>query len=161
MNLKTRFVLLFALLLMVSCDKKRVFDQYVSFGDTWPKDSIASFTFNNPDTIKAYDLYLNLRSNDDYSFNNIFMIVAIETPGGFTNVDTLQYKMTNPDGTLLGDGFTDVKESKLYFKENYKFKKLGDHKISISQAVRKTGSNDGEKELDGITEIGFRIEKRD
>ncbi len=147
--------------MMVSCDKKRVFDQYVSYGDTWPKDSVANFVFNNPDTLKTYDLFVNLRSNDDYAFNNIFLIVKIEAPKGLTKVDTLQYKMTNPDGTLLGEGFTDVKESKLFFKENYKFSAIGDHQISVSQAMRKTGQLDGEKELEGITEVGFRIEKRD
>ena len=44
--------------------------------------------------------------------------------------------MANPDGTLLGEGFTDVKESKLYYKERMKFKS-GNYKIHIKQAVRK------------------------
>jgi hypothetical protein len=44
--------------------------------------------------------------------------------------------MANPDGTLLGEGFTDVKESKLYYKERMKFKS-GNYKIHIKQAVEK------------------------
>jgi hypothetical protein len=40
--------------------------------------------------------------------------------------------MAEPDGTLLGNGFTDIKESKLFFKENWNTK-------SIKQAVRENG----------------------
>jgi gliding motility-associated lipoprotein GldH len=75
-----------------------------------------------------------------------------------TKVDTLEYAMANPDGTLLGDGFTDVKESKLFYKENFKFNKKGAYKIRIQQAIRQTGKVSGVKELNGITEVGFRIE---
>lgn len=161
MNLKNSLLFVFTVLLLVSCDKKRVFDQYKSLGKTWHKDSIALFTYNNQDTTKAYDLFVNLRSNNDYPFNNIFLIVAMEAPGGLTKVDTLEYQMANPDGTLLGNGFSDVKESKLYFKEKYKFQSVGDYKIGIQQAVRQTGKVAGVQELAGVTEVGFRVEKLD
>lgn len=161
MSLKNSLLFVFAAILLVSCDKKRVFDQYKSVGKEWHKDSIASFTYNNQDTTKAYNLFINLRSNNDFPFNNIFLIVAMEAPGGLTKVDTLEYQMSNPDGTLLGDGFSDVKESKLYFKEKYKFKSLGDYKIGIMQALRQTGKVNGVESLAGVTEVGFRIEKLD
>lgn len=161
MSLKNSLLFVFAAILLVSCDKKRVFDQYKSVGKEWHKDSIASFTYNNQDTTKAYNLFVNLRSNNDFPFNNIFLIVAMEAPGGLTKVDTLEYQMANPDGTLLGDGFSDVKESKLYFKEKYKFKSIGDYKIGIMQALRQTGKVNGVESLAGVTEVGFRIEKLD
>jgi hypothetical protein len=49
--------------------------------------------------------------------------------------------MASPDGTLLGEGFTDIKESKLFYKENVRFK--GKYKVSIKQAVRETGKVPG------------------
>ena len=159
MTLKNSFLILFLAVIFVSCDKKRVFDQYKTVGDAWQKDSIATFTFNNQDTTKRYDLFVNLRSNNDYAFNNIFLIVSLEAPGGLTKVDTLQYQMAEPDGKLMGEGFSDVKESKLFYKEKHKFSVLGDYKIGIQQAVRQSGKVAGEKELKGITEVGFKIEK--
>jgi hypothetical protein len=66
--------------------------------------------------------------------------------------------MTNPDGTLLGDGFTDIKESKLFYKEKMKFPQNGKYKVSIQQAVRQTGKIPGVIALEGVTEVGFRIE---
>jgi gliding motility-associated lipoprotein GldH len=68
--------------------------------------------------------------------------------------------MADVDGTLLGNGFTDIKESKLYYKEKMKFVN-GNYKVHIKQAVRQTGKIPGVEKLSGITEVGFRIEKLD
>jgi gliding motility-associated lipoprotein GldH len=148
------------ILSLVSCDKKRVFDEYKSVGKGWNKDSIVNFELPKLDVSKSYNLYLNIRDNNDYPFNNLFLIVSMEQPDKVTKVDTLEYQMANPDGTLLGDGFTDVKESKLVYKERMKFKP-GVYKVHIKQALRKTGKVAGVEKLDGITDVGFRIEKLD
>jgi gliding motility-associated lipoprotein GldH len=66
--------------------------------------------------------------------------------------------MANPDGSLLGDGFSDIKESKLWYKEKVRFPKAGKYTIKVQQAVRQAGQVPGVQELDGITEVGFRIE---
>lgn len=159
MRISNSVVLLLVLFLFFSCDKKRVFDEYKTVGSSWHKDSIVSFDLPELDSTKRYNLFLNLRNNNNYPFNNLFLIVALELPNGFTKVDTLEYLMTNPDGTLLGDGFTDLKESKLFYKEKVKFR--GKYKVNIKHAVRENGKVQGIKELAGITEVGFRIEKID
>ncbi len=158
MRLKSSFVFLIFVFCLISCDKKRVFDDYKSVGNAWAKDSIVTFEFKQEDTTKLYNLFVNLRANQAYQFNNLYVIVSMERPGGLTKVDTLQYQMTNPDGSLLGDGFSDIKESKLFYKENLRFDTIGDYKVSIQQAVRQTGKIEGVEALDGITEVGFRIE---
>jgi gliding motility-associated lipoprotein GldH len=159
MRAKNSALLLLVVLLFCSCDKKRVFDEYKSVGSAWHKDSIVTFDLPELDSTKQYNLFINLRDNNNYQFNNLFLIVALEKPNGYTKVDTLEYQMADPDGTLLGDGFSDIKESKLYFKENATFK--GKYKVHIKQAVRETGKVPGVTALDGITEVGFRIEKKD
>lgn len=158
MNLKSNLLLFLVLLLLFSCDEKRVFDEYKATGESWKKDSIIEFHFEEKDTTKLYNLFVNIRNNNDYPFNNLFIIVALKRPDGLVKRDTLQYEMTHPDGTLLGDGFSDVKENKLFYKENFKFNKPGKYKIQIQQAVRQTGKITGVNELLGVTEVGFRIE---
>ncbi len=66
--------------------------------------------------------------------------------------------MANQDGNLVGEGFSDIKESKLYYKENTDFKLKGTYKVKIQHAVRQTGKVTGMKTLNGISEVGFRIE---
>ena len=158
MNLRSSFLFFLVLIVLVSCDKKRVFDEYKSVGNGWNKDSIVSFDLPAMDVKKQYNLFLNVRDNNDYPFNNLFLIVSMEQPNKRTIVDTLEFQMANPDGSLLGEGFTDVKDSKLVYKERMKFIP-GTYKVHIKQAVRQTGKVSGVKELKGITDVGFRIEK--
>ena len=69
--------------------------------------------------------------------------------------------VAKPDGTLLGEGLSDTKENKLFYKENFVFKNSGQYKVTIQQAVRQSGKIEGIEKLDGITEVGFRIEKQE
>jgi gliding motility-associated lipoprotein GldH len=159
MRLKNSVFFVLIAILFFSCDKKRAFDEYKSVGNAWHKDSVITFDLPELDSTKRYDLFITLRDNNNYQYNNLFLIVSVEKPNGYTKVDTLEYQMAEPDGTLLGNGFTDIKESKLFFKENVKFK--GGYKIYIKQAVRETGKISGVKLLEGITEVGLRIENKD
>ena len=159
MRIKNSALLLLVVILFYSCDKKRVFDEYKSVGSAWNKDSIVTFNLPKLDSTKQYNLFINLRDNNNYPFNNLFLIVSMEKPNGFTKIDTLEYQMANPDGSLMGDGFSDIKESKLFYKDRIKLN--GISKVHIKQAVRENGKIPGVKALEGITDVGFRIEKID
>lgn len=91
----------------------------------------------------------------------MFLIVEMDYPNGKTVKDTLEYKMADPNGKLLGTGFTDIKENKLWYKgykEPFVFNEVGTYKISIQHAMRQNGQVNGIDNLEGITDIGFRIE---
>lgn len=161
MSLKSSFLFILIIGVLISCDKKRVFDDYKSVGSAWNKKTVVSFDLPKLDTLKKYNLFVNLRANDNYQFNNLFLIVSLEAPNGLMKVDTLEYQMADVDGTLLGDGFSDLKESKLFYKENIQFKASENNKVHIKQVVRQTGKVVGVDNLEGITEVGFRIESLD
>lgn len=146
-------------LLLFSCDKKRVFDEYREIGGIWKSKDKIAFSFEPNDTVEKFNMFVNIRNNNNYPFNNLFLIVSMLQPNGVIKMDTLEYQMANPDGSLMGEGFSDVKENKLWYKENMNFPKKGKYVFSIEQAVRETGKVPGMKELPGISEVGFRIEK--
>lgn len=152
------FFLFLGVLLMASCDKTRVYDDYRSISGEWHRDSLVEFKFEAPDTLKNYNLFINLRNNSDYDFSNIFLITELNFPNGKVISDTLQYEMAEPSGEWLGTGFGDVKESKLWYKENVKFNEAGEYLVTVQQAMRRRDSIEGIQHLDGITEVGFRIE---
>jgi gliding motility-associated lipoprotein GldH len=94
-------------------------------------------------------------------FNNLFLIVEMEYPHGKTIKDTLEYQMAEPNGALLGEGFTDIKENKLWYKgygKPFIFEEKGDYNIKIQHAMRNNGDINGVDRLEGITDVGFRIE---
>ena len=143
----------------ISCDSDRVFDDYKSLPSQWNKDSILTFNFKNIDTLQTYNLFINVRNNNDFEYSNLFLISEIQFPQGKVITDTLEYEMAAPNGKWLGTGFGDVKENKLWYKEKVRFPESGNYKVSIKHAMRKNGSEQGIENLKGITEIGFRIEK--
>jgi gliding motility-associated lipoprotein GldH len=161
MTIKSNFLFILIFFSLISCDQKRVFDDYQSVGKSWHKDSIVSFDLPQLDPKKTYNLYVNIRDNDDYPFNNLFLIVSLEQPNKQIKVDTLEYQMTHPDGTLLGDGFTDIKENKLFYKDQVRFSQKGLYKVHIKHALRQTGKIEGVASLNGISDVGFRIESTD
>lgn len=145
-------------LISLACDGKREYDVYETLPESWAKEHKVAFQFKAPDTVNAYNLFINLRNNDDYEFSNLFIIAKFQSPDNNETVDTLAYEMAKPSGEWLGSGFS-TKENKLYFKDNFHFKKNGEHVITLSHAMRKNGSVLGVEDLKGITEVGFRIEK--
>jgi len=147
--------------LITSCDSKAVYDVYKELPNQWHKDSVANFNFQSPDTTNIYNLYVNIRNTNDYKYSNLFLIVELNYPNGKAVKDTLEYKMAAPNGELLGSGFSDIKESKLWyrgFNSKFKFSEEGEYNVNIQHAMRNNGDVNGIENLEGITDIGFRVE---
>ncbi len=145
----------------ISCDSNRVFDEYKSVSNQWNKSEIIPFEITPKDSINPYNLFVNIRNTNDYKYNNLFLIVQMDYPNGRVTKDTLEYQMAERNGELLGSGFTDVKENKLWYKghENqFVFEESGAYKVSIQHAMRENGKVNGIEYLEGITDVGFRVE---
>ena len=146
---------------IISCDSKRDFDSFVSIANnSWGSENKVSFNFEIKDTINKKDLFINIRNNQKYSYSNLFLITTLNFPNGKKIVDTLEYEMTDNSGRFLGKGFTDIKENKLFYKENVVFPRSGEYSVSVIHAMRKSGEINGIEMLNGITDVGFRIEKK-
>lgn len=153
------YLLIVGVLLFVSCDSTMVYDQYQSIeNNQWVSNNKIEFIFNNLDTISNKNVFINIRNNKNYEFSSLFLITEIEFPKGLKVIDTLEYEMTTPDGKWLGTGYTDVKENKLFHKENVIFTEEGDYKFSIQQATRSIHDIEGKNPLNGITDVGLSIE---
>lgn len=155
-----KYLIFFLFILFCSCDDKQFFDEYKSLNGKWTQKDKVTFTFEQKDTVNLYHMFVTLRNNNNYPFNNLFVIVKLNQPDKVIKIDTLEYAMANPDGTLLGDGITDTKHNKLWYKENFKFSKPGKYSVSIEQANREIGATKGVTTLTGVTEVGLRIEKK-
>ena len=146
--------------LLTSCSNNTVFMQYKTISSSaWHKDSIAKFEVDIIDTIAKHTIYINIRNDKDYGFNNIFLVTNIDFPNKTVISDTLAYRMTDERGYFLGTGVTDIKENKLEFKEKIQFPNKGIYTFSIQHAMRKNGEEKGLVSLDGIVNVGIEIEK--
>ena len=151
-------VFIFVVGCLSSCVSRRFYDEYESIPGTWNKDSILTFNLPVIDSVPDYNLFINVRNNNDFPYSNLFLIAQIHFPQGKVITDTLEYRMAEPSGQWLGTGFGDVKENKLWYKERVRFNEPGQYKISIQHAMRKSGNEKGIEDLEGITQVGLRIE---
>ena len=162
-NGRLTFLFLLFFLFLFSCDKNIVFDDYQSLDDNiFLQSKPVRFTFNITDTISRNNVFIQLRNNQDYPYSNLFLITKIESPKGIIEIDTLQYEMTNNRGEFLGTGISGIKENVLCVTENCLkkvFFELGEYNLSIKQAMREKGKVEGIEGLEGITDIGLKIEK--
>lgn len=157
--IRNSFLILVLGVLFASCQQEDVFNSYQKVNGAWNSTDVKHFEVAIEDTLSPHNLYLNIRNNKDYPFSNMFVIFKMELPDASVLVDTLEYEMAKADGTLLGSGFSDIKENKLWIKEGYVFPKKGTYAIEISQALREPGVVEGVAELKGISEVGIQIEK--
>ncbi|MBC9794568.1 gliding motility lipoprotein GldH [Sinomicrobium weinanense] len=146
---------------LLSCNSNNVYSDYQALHNAWDKDESVDFTFRPPDTVQPYNMFIHLRNDENYKFSNLFLIVNLNFPDGKVIADTLEYKMARPDGEWLGQGFTELKESKLWYKENVVFPASGNYTVAIKHAMRKVGEVEGVGELEGITDVGIEIDKPD
>lgn len=155
-----RFLIVLCLsLLCCSCSDNSVYDNYKTVSGQWSSKEPLTFKISGLDTMQPYNAFINLRNTSDYKFSNLFLITELQYPNGKKVTDTLEYPMAYPDGTYMGDGFGDIKENKLWYKEHLVFNEAGEYSISIKHAMRQNGSVAGLETLKGITEVGVRIEK--
>jgi gliding motility-associated lipoprotein GldH len=75
------------------------------------------------------------------------------TPDGITSRDTLELTLADYDGRWLGSGMGSIKFSRFLFQQGIRFKQTGTYHFMLEQAMRV-------RDLDGIHDIGLRIEKQ-
>lgn len=153
-----KFVALSTIITITACSTSEFFNEYQSLPNGWKKSEPAVFDFESLDTVSLHNAYINIRTKSDYPYSNLFLIVKMFPPEGTATVDTLQYQMAKADGTMLGTGFTDVKEHKLSWRKNMVFKQQGVYKIEVEHAIRKVNEVKGDAVLNGITEIGLQLQ---
>lgn len=155
---KLFFIVLFAA--MVSCSEGMVKSGFQATDNgSWAKDEVVEFAFSKMDTIQKHDMFINVRNDNSFSYNNLFLIAQLNFPDGEIVTDTLEYEMALPDGTWLGKGYGSIKENKLWFKENIVFSTSGVYTLRLEHAMRKNGNVNGVENLEGITDVGFEIIK--
>jgi gliding motility-associated lipoprotein GldH len=139
-----------------SCGQDEIFDNYKTIPNQWDKDSLIVFEVDLKSS--SYNTFINVRTDQSYRFNNLFLIVTVQDSVKTIMKDTLEYKMANSNGKLLGKKFLNTFQNKLVHKESAKFES-GKYLFTIQHAMRKINQINGLKLLDGIINIGYRIEK--
>lgn len=143
------------LITIFACNNGGVFGKYKTIPRaSWHRDSTVIFQIPVIDTLQNHNLYINVRNDINYKYSNLWLFVEITQPGETQAViDTLEVTLADERGKWLGNGFGGVKTLETLFLQNIYFPTSGNYEIQIKQGMRG-------KQLNGITEIGIRVEKQ-
>ncbi|MFO7864694.1 MAG: gliding motility lipoprotein GldH [Salinivirgaceae bacterium] len=136
-----------------ACDRSMVYDQYKNMPEEqWHVDSLKTFEFTIDDSLAIYNMYINVRNVGNYPFSNLIIFVETQLPGNRILKDTLDCVLADKKGEWLGSGFGSLWTSKVPYKYHVRFPRKGIYVVDIQHGMRK-------EVLEGITDIGVRIEK--
>lgn len=147
-------ILLSLMWILTGCDKEKFFDESVSLeNDQWPSDKEMVFKVNIEDTTSAYRFFINVRNSTSYRYSNVYFFLTTELPGGSMSRDTIESVLAAKNGKWLGKGTGKYRDNRIFIRENIIFPRQGSYTFRLNQAMR-------EKNLEGISEAGIRLEKQ-
>lgn len=155
---KPGFQILYFLVIVVllfACNKGGLFNEYKTIPKAvWNRDSLVIFQIPVTDTVQRHDLFLGVRNDINYKYSNLWLFIEIVQPGDSTAVkDTFEFTLADQTGKWLGSGFGGVKTNEVLFRSNVYFPVAGQYNVKIQHGMRG-------KLLEGITDIGFRVERK-
>lgn len=138
---------------MLSCSHREIFLKYHSFaGAEWKRDDGAVFKVEIGDNSQVCDATIEIRSDNTYSFSNIWLFVDCKSPDGSIHTDTVGADLADVKGKWFGKGLS-LHNLSIPYKQNLFFPNTGTYIYSIRQGMQ-------DNPLRGITDIALKISEK-
>lgn len=141
-------------LCLFSCQSIDLFEKVVSIPkQEWKAAFKPQFNFTIKDTQSRYDVYVILRHNEKYEFNNIWINLTYQLKGQQAVTGQYELPLANNDG-WLGTAMDDLYEHRIRITPPEGINlKAGEYTFTIGQIMRKDP-------LENVLNVGLRIEKK-
>lgn len=152
--MKMKYCLLILLLITISCDSSRVYEDYKNMDDAfWHMDSVQTFSFEITDPGREYNVLATFRNASSYPFYNIYFHYAMTDSLDSVVVEQLEKAdLFDPvTGQPRGSGLGDMFDHSIPILENYKFPSIGTYNLKLRQQMRLDT-------LPFIMSVGARVE---
>lgn len=137
---------------LLSCNSTGLYEQTKVLGNQeWSSKDKFSFNFSVKDSIAFYNIYLVIRHNDTYNYNNIWVNYTFMPPGAAPVTDKLEIVLGDAKG-WLGSSMDDITEQRMQINKNPVRLKPGNYTFVLQQIMR-------EDPLKGLLNVGIRVEK--
>jgi gliding motility-associated lipoprotein GldH len=144
--------------IFLSCDTIDLYERVVTIPKhNWQNSFKPTFKFTIKDTTVPYQVFLILRHNEKYNYNNLWINLYTVVPGSKTATRS-QYELplaTNEKG-WLATAMDDIYEHRIALtplNQKLYFRKAGDYVFTIEHIMR-------ENPLENVMNVGLRIEKK-
>ena len=143
-------------LLFFSCNTIDLYEKTVPIPKhAWSSSFKPQFKFEIKDTAHPYEVYIIIRHNDKYNYNNIWLNLYTQAPGD--TVQKVQYELPLADKEKgwLGSAMDDIYEHRIAITpqaQKLYFRKPGAYTFTLEQTMR-------EDPLQQVMDVGLRLEK--
>jgi gliding motility-associated lipoprotein GldH len=149
--------LLLISLLFQSCDTIDLYEKTTAVPrHEWRSNFKPAFDFTINDTTSPYQVYVILRHNDRYNFNNIWINLYTKAPNDTVQKVQLELPLAEKEKGWLGSAMGDVFEHRIAItppSQPLYFTHKGNYTFTIEQVMR-------EDPLREVMDVGLRIEKK-
>lgn len=150
------FLITTLLCCLAACTPIDVFEKTVPVPEhKWQHGFKPSFTFNITDTAAPYKVYILLRHNNQYAYNNIWLNIHNKFPGDSIRTVSKELPLANKEG-WLGSGMDDIFEHRISLlpsNENFYFPRSGEYTFFLEHIMR-------DNPLHHVMNVGLRVEKK-
>ena len=152
-----RFLIVFFATVLSSCETSKFLD-FHDFKSGWGSSEIVEFNFEGEKQKSLKNIDFVLRHNNDYSFANIFLISELYDLNNKIQIDTLEFKLADPNGKWLGDKKISVVEHKLPYKTDFILNDSEAFKLKVRTSMRLNNEINEIENLEGVLNFGLLIE---
>jgi gliding motility-associated lipoprotein GldH len=144
---------LVAILFLSSCNTIDLYEKIVAIPEhSWKSTFKPQFKFEIKDTTSPYQVFVVLRHNEKYNYNNIWLNLTMQAPGQAPQKFMLELPLATTDKGWLGTAMDDLVEHRIALTLD-SFQKAGEYIFTIEQVMR-------EDPLENVMNVGLRIEKK-
>ncbi|GIV36616.1 MAG: hypothetical protein KatS3mg032_0995 [Cyclobacteriaceae bacterium] len=145
---------LWLLPLLAACDPARIYEQYYDFPERyWPVNEKPEFSFSVTDTSASYNLYVNLRHDNNYPFANLYFIFALADSSAAVYQKLHSADLFDKNGRPLGkSGIGFLFDRRVPVLKDFRFRKPGPYTVTLEHFMRTDT-------LRGMRAAGLRVER--
>jgi len=138
---------------LAGCGTLDVYEKTTPFPNhEWKTSNKPSFTFTIEDTVSAYHIFVILRHEDAYHYNNIWMNITTQAPGDSARIQQVNITLADNKKGWLGTGMDDVFDHRARITRLPIKLKKGNYTFTLQQNMR-------EEPLQFMLNAGIRVEK--
>jgi len=156
---RVSFLFFILFIFLFSCNTIDLYEKDVTIPKfSWKSSYRPEFNFLIKDTTAQYELFLVLRHNEKYNYNNIWFNLYAQAPGDSVRKISVEKTLATNEHGWEGTGMDDIYEHRIslnneLIENNFSIKHPGEYRFTIEQIMR-------EDPLQNVMNVGLRIEKR-
>ncbi len=146
-------ILLVCAVLFIGCDAIGVFEKTNFFtSHHWKSKQPLKYEFTITDTTKLYQIFVIIRHEDAYRYNNIWVKLTTQAPNDTAKSQLLNLRLADNKKGWLGTGIDDIFDHRIRITRSAQKLRKGIYSFTLEQAMR-------EDPITAVLNAGIRIEK--